>query len=85
MILIGNEERGSFMERRILTAKELGALVRETRKSQDFTQYDLAGITGVGRRFISDLENGKETAQLGKVLHIVSSLGIVMTASHKWK
>ncbi len=72
------------MERRILTAKDLGAIVRETRKSQDFTQNDLAGITGVGRRFISDLENGKETAHLGKALHVITSLGVVLTSSHRW-
>lgn len=73
------------MEKRILNAKELGNLVRETRKSQDFNQNTLAGITGVGRRFISDLESGKETAQLGKTLHVIKSLGITLTASCKWK
>ena len=73
------------MEKRVLNSKELGILIRETRKSQNFTQNDLAGVTGVGRRFISDLENGKETAHLGKTLHIITSLGIVLTASHKWK
>ncbi len=73
------------MEKRILTAKELGDLIRETRKSQDFTQNILAGITRVGRRFISDLESTKKTAQLGKTLHVITSLGITLTAAHKWK
>ncbi len=61
---------------KISTTKELGQLVREKRKRQKLTQTDLAGVTGVGVRFIVDLEKGKETAQIGKVLHILRSLGI---------
>jgi y4mF family transcriptional regulator len=40
------------------------------------TQQDLALTSGTGQRFISDLENGKETCQLGKVLTVLHTLGI---------
>ena len=39
-------------------------------------QVDLALVSGTGVRFISDLENGKETCELGKALKVVENLGI---------
>ena len=62
----------------------LGEVIQRARKAQSLTQDDLAGLSGVGRRFISELENGKDTAQLGKVLHILSTLGIALSASTQW-
>ncbi|MEY9164652.1 putative transcriptional regulator [Sinorhizobium fredii] len=38
-------------------------------------QDELAGVSGVGLRFIVDLEAGKPTAQLGKVLQVLQTLG----------
>ena len=65
--------------------KELAALIQKTRKMQGLTQEDIAGLTGVGRRFISEVENGKETAQIGKVMLILSALGIGLYMINKWK
>jgi y4mF family transcriptional regulator len=58
------------------TATHIGKLVRDTRKAMKVTQQDLALTSGTGQRFISDLENGKETCQLGKVLTVLHTLGI---------
>ena len=60
----------------INSIKELGNLIKTTRKSQGLTQTDLAAAAGVGIRFIVDLENGKETAQLGKAINILMMLGL---------
>ncbi len=38
------------------------------------TQHDLAMRTNTSTKFISNVENGKETAQLGKVLLLVRVL-----------
>lgn len=38
-------------------------------------QDELAGVAGVGLRFIVDLEAGKPTAQIGKVLQVLQTLG----------
>lgn len=73
------------MDNKIPSTKDLGLMVRDARKEQGLSQDDLAGMTGVGRRFISDVEQGKETAQLGKVLLILSALGLVLYAASKWK
>lgn len=61
------------------TAQEIGRLVRETRKSLGVTQKELALTSGTGLRFIIDLEKGKETAEIGKVLTILQTLGIQLT------
>ena len=60
----------------IHTAEQIGALVRQHRKDQKLTQKELAGLSGVGVRFISELERGKESCELGKTLHILAMLGI---------
>ena len=58
------------------TPKDLGKIVRETRKKLGVTQKDLALTSGTGLRFVIDLEKGKETCQIGKALTILQTLGI---------
>jgi y4mF family transcriptional regulator len=58
------------------TTKQIGALVRTTRKAIGATQKDLALTSGTGLRFIIDLEKGKPTCQFGKVLTVLHTLGI---------
>ena len=57
---------------------ELGQKVRELRRAQKITQAQLAGLANTGIRFISDLENGKETCHIGKVLRVIETLGVDM-------
>lgn len=59
-----------------LTPEEIGKIVRATRKQMQVTQADLALTAGTGLRFINDLEKGKSTCQLGKVLSVLQTLGI---------
>ncbi len=61
------------------TPPQLGKLIRETRKNLGVTQKDLAMTSGTGIRFIIDLERGKETCEIGKVLTILNTLGIGIT------
>lgn len=72
------------MDVKILTATDLGNVIRQARKSQKLTQDDLAGMTGNGRRFISDLENGKPTMHFGKILGVLATLGISLKAFSQW-
>jgi HTH-type transcriptional regulator / antitoxin HipB len=58
------------------TAKDIGKLVRSTRKSLAVTQENLALTSGTGLRFIIDLEHGKPTCQLEKTLTAVRTLRI---------
>ncbi|MDY0290003.1 MAG: helix-turn-helix domain-containing protein [Sphaerochaeta sp.] len=66
--------------KRIENSNHIGTLVLARRKELGLTQKEAAGLCGVGNRFWSELENGKETLQLGKVLSILSRLGIYLTA-----
>ena len=43
------------------------------------TQDELAEVVGVGRKFISSVENGKETAQIGLILNLCRELGLEIT------
>jgi HTH-type transcriptional regulator / antitoxin HipB len=61
------------------TPQDIGRLVRETRKELGATQKALALTSGTGLRFIIELEKGKETAEIGKVLTILQTLGIQLT------
>ncbi|WP_082005922.1 type II toxin-antitoxin system Y4mF family antitoxin [Ensifer sp. ZNC0028] len=63
------------MATQVRTSADIGALVRTTRKEQNLRQDELAGVSGVGVRFIVDLEAGKPTAQVGKVLQVLRMLG----------
>ena len=64
-----------IMNRRTLTTAEIGDIVRTTRKACGLRQDQLAGAAGVGLRFIVDLEAGKQTAQIGKALQVLATLG----------
>jgi y4mF family transcriptional regulator len=61
------------------TSQDLGKLIRETRKGLGVTQKALALTSGTGLRFIIELEKGKQTAEIGKVLTILQTLGIQLT------
>ena len=60
----------------IRSSVELGAIVRGQRKRLALKQLDIAGLGNTGNRFIVDLENGKPTVQLQKVLDVMDLLGL---------
>lgn len=59
----------------------LGRIVRETRRALGLTQPKLALSAGVGVRFLVDIERGKPTAQIGKIMQVLAALGIEMQLS----
>lgn len=61
---------------KVLDVAEVGRLIRQRRKAAGKNQIDIANLAGVGPRFISELENGKETAEIGKVLQVLERLGL---------
>jgi len=65
------------MQKRIISSVDLGTCVRAARKAQGMTQKELSGLfTSFSREFLSDLENGKPTVELGKTLAVLSALGL---------
>jgi y4mF family transcriptional regulator len=67
----------------ITDSKSLGLLIRKERKAQRLTQEELAGLTGVGVRFVRELEAGKESCQLGRALKVAEALGLAVSVSHR--
>lgn len=67
----------------IRTVKDLGQAIRAARKKAGLSQGELASLTGVGTRFVSDLENGKSTVQMEKALRLIESLGLRLTLRPK--
>ncbi|MBY0403116.1 MAG: helix-turn-helix transcriptional regulator [Cyanobacteria bacterium] len=60
--------------------KSWGQLVRQYRKAQKLTQGDLAAACGVGVRFIVELEKGKPTCEVAKVIRVTQLLGLQLWA-----
>jgi y4mF family transcriptional regulator len=67
----------------IRSSVELGVVIREQRKRLALKQLDLAGLGNTGNRFIVDLENGKPTVQLQKVLDLMDLLGLEVVVRTK--
>ncbi|OQA84725.1 MAG: Helix-turn-helix domain protein [Lentisphaerae bacterium ADurb.Bin242] len=63
-------------KKELQSCKEIGMLIRKLRKRQGITQAQLAGLAHTGIRFIGDLENGKETCHVGKMLRVLFALGV---------
>jgi transcriptional regulator with XRE-family HTH domain len=57
-------------------AARFGAMVREAREALKLRQEDIVFTTGVGRRFIIELEAGKPSCQLGKALVVAAAVGL---------
>jgi HTH-type transcriptional regulator/antitoxin HipB len=65
---------------RINSAKDIGLLIREQRRSQGHTQQELAIRAGVGRQWLVAVEQGKARAELGLVLRVLRELGLRLDA-----
>lgn len=57
---------------------QLGIYVKEKRKEYGLTQVDLSQKSGVGLRFVRELEQGKETLRLDKVNQVLALFGVRM-------
>ena len=68
---------------RIRTAEDLGRMLREERKRQGYTRAELAEAAGVGVTYVINIEHGKQTAEIGKALHLVELLSIDLVAERR--
>ena len=74
------DETSTLLGRRAAeVARAFGLLARSRRRALNMTQDQLALATGVGRRFLIDLEAGKITCQLGLSLVVAEALGLRTT------
>lgn len=68
---------------KISNASDFGIAIRNRRKELKYTQAYLAEYTGFSVSFISDLERGKATAELGKAIYLMNLLGMDLTVKKR--
>jgi HTH-type transcriptional regulator/antitoxin HipB len=65
---------------RLSDPRDLGLYVRDQRRDRGMTQADLCASAQVSRRWLSDLEAGKPTAEIGLVFKVLHALGLAVDA-----
>lgn len=81
---IGKEARTSIVfPLPVANVREIGTAVQAIRKEQGLTQLDVAGLAGLGNRFVVELEKGKETVQMQKALDVLALLGLELVVRRK--
>ncbi len=68
---------------KIKSVEELGEAIRTRRKELHYTQAFLAEFTGFSVSFISDVERGKATAEIGKTLQLLMILGLDLSVERR--
>ena len=64
--------------RPLRTSRDLGAAIRGVRQDRGLSQAELAARAGVGRPWLSEVESGKRTAEIGRILLVVSALDLTL-------
>ena len=60
----------------ITSAEEFGKAIKNRRKELGYTQSYVSEFTGLSVSFLSELENGKKTAEIGKAIEVANILGL---------
>ena len=81
--MANNNAIGNKLPLPMTSVEELGRTLQAVRKEQGLTQLDVAGLAGLGNRFVIDLERGKETIQMQKVLEVIALLGLELHLRRK--
>ena len=66
----------TFPYGKVTDVRQVGAAIRKKRQAIGMRQAELAALSRVGARFLSELENGKASAEIGKVLLVLRRLGL---------
>ena len=75
---VRNREYDSAMSANVHESKDLGRLAKARRRALGLTQDELSDLSGVSRRTISALENGKESIQLDRLTAVLAVLGLTL-------
>lgn len=70
----------AYLNGTIDNAADFGAALRSRRKELGHTQAEVAALCHVGVRFLSELERGKPTAEIGRALKVARRLGLRLCA-----
>lgn len=65
---------------KLYSGEQIGAIIRERRRTLGLTQQNLAEMLGCSQRWVWELEQGKENIYLKRLLRLCRELGIKLTA-----
>lgn len=65
------------------TPHQIGAAIKARRRALNMSQAQLAGSAKVSRKWISNLESGKPTAEIGLLLSVCDALGLSMVLTER--
>ncbi len=68
---------------RLRLASDIGNVIRNERKDSGMSQSEMAAVAGVSRKWLSDVENGKDTAEIGMVLMVLRKLRIDLQVAER--
>ena len=79
-----SDSKGESIDRpekpfRLYTAAWVGPAIRQYREGAGLTQEQLADMAGLNRSYLSELEQGKETEQMRRILRLLKLLGVRAT------
>ena len=60
----------------VRSVEELGRIARVHRKNRRLTLETVSGLGNLSPRFLSEFERGKETAEIGKILKALRTVGL---------
>jgi HTH-type transcriptional regulator/antitoxin HipB len=75
----GKAKDAPFPYGKIKGVADVGAAIRAKRRAIGMGQEELASLAGVGPRFLSEIENGKNSAEIGKVMQVLRRLGLELS------
>jgi len=70
---------------RVFDATEIGQVIRARRKELGYTQEYVAALMGISPRLMGEIERGRGTVGIQKVLYLATGLGIDFTLSIRGK
>lgn len=59
----------------------LGRQIRKQRRKHGLRQAEVAALAGVGTRFVSELENGKPSLEIGRALRVAAIVGLKISVA----
>jgi len=69
----------------VFDAADVGIAIRSRRKELGYTQERLAALTGMSPRLLGEIERGKRTTGIQRVLDLATALGIDLFLSVRGK
>lgn len=66
--------------KRVLSASNLGSLMRSRRKALGYTQVEVAEMLGCSPRLVAEMEQGRGTVAFERMLAYALNLGIDLVA-----